>query len=405
MTTFKLKFRPSSAEGKSGTLYFQVIHRRSTRTVFTDYHLMPEEWDEQTSFLRITGTPGRQAELQLTASKVRWDCRQITSLITEKEQAMVEYTVDDIVSAFRLLPPCQTWFGFIHSMVVKKLCIGRLGTAKTYRDALASFSRFRNGEDIAIDALDAELMNRYEAWLKGHGVKRNSSSCYLRTLRTLYRKAVENGLTVDKDIFRHVFTGFAPTAKRALPLDTIRAIRRLNLQGGSDLAFARDMFMLCIYLQGISFVDMAYLKKNDIKNGMLQYSRKKTGQSITVGWEPVMQEIVGVSAHQTVGSPYLLPIITRQDGTERRQYERMEHKVNRLLKKIGGMVGLQVPLTTYVGRHCWASTMRDMGVSLSIVSKGLGHESLKTTQIYLSSIDTEGVVKANRKMIGRILRK
>ena len=405
MTTFKLKFRPSSAEGKSGTLYFQVIHRRSTRTVFTDYHLMPEEWDEQTSFLRITGTPGRQAELQLTASKVRWDCRQITSLITEKEQAMVEYTVDDIVSAFRLLPPCQTWFGFIHSMVVKKLCIGRLGTAKTYRDALASFSRFRNGEDIAIDALDAELMNRYEAWLKGHGVKRNSSSCYLRTLRTLYRKAVENGLTVDKDIFRHVFTGFAPTAKRALPLDTIRAIRRLNLQGGSDLAFARDMFMLCIYLQGISFVDMAYLKKNDIKNGMLQYSRKKTGQSITVGWEPVMQEIVGVYAHQTVGSPYLLPIITRQDGTERRQYERMEHKVNRLLKKIGGMVGLQVPLTTYVGRHCWASTMRDMGVSLSIVSKGLGHESLKTTQIYLSSIDTEGVVKANRKMIGRILRK
>lgn len=193
--------------------------------------------------------------------------------------------------------------------------------------------------------------------------------------------------------------------KRALPLDTIRTIRRLNLPDGSDLSFARDLFMLCIYLQGISFVDMAYLKKNDIKNGLLQYSRKKTGQSISIGWEPVMQEIVDTYAHLTVGSPYLLPIITKQDGTERRQYERMEHKVNRLLKRIGDMVGLQVPLTTYVGRHCWASTMRDMGVSLSIVSKGLGHESLKTTQIYLSSIDTEGVVKANRQLIGKIFRK
>ena len=405
MATFKLKFRPSIAEGKPGTMYFQVTHRRSTRTVYTDYHITPEEWDGRTSFIRITGTPERQAELRLITSKLRWSCKQITSLITEKEQAMVEYTADDIVSAFRLLPPCPTWFGFIHGMVAKKLRIGRLGTAKTYRDALASFSRFRNGEDIAIDALDAELMNQYEAWLKAQGVKRNSSSCYLRTLRTLYRKAVEKGLATDKDIFRRVFTGFASTMKRALPLDTIRTIRRLSLPDGSDLAFSRDMFMLCIYLQGISFVDMAYLKKDDIKNGLLQYSRKKTGQSVSIGWELVMQEIVDTYAHLTVGSPYLLPIITKQDGTERRQYERMEHKVNRLLKKIGALVGLQIPLTTYVGRHCWASTMRDMGVSLSIVSKGLGHESLRTTQIYLSSIDTEGVVKANRQLIGKIFRK
>lgn len=405
MATFKLKFRPSTTEGKPGTLYFQVTHRRSTRTVYTDYHITPEEWDGRTSFIRITGTPERQAELRLITSKLRWDCKQITSLIAEKEQAMVEYTADDIVSAFRLLPPCPTWFGFIHGMVAEKIRIGRLGTAKTYRDALASFSRFRNGEDIAIDALDAELMNQYEAWLKAQGVKRNSSSCYLRTLRTLYRKAVEKGLATDKDIFRRVFTGFASTVKRALPLDTIRTIRRLSLPDGSDLAFSRDMFMLCIYLQGISFVDMAYLKKDDIKNGLLQYSRKKTGQSISIGWELVMQEIVDTYAHLTVGSPYLLPIITKQDGTERRQYERMEHKVNRLLKKIGALVGLQIPLTTYVGRHCWASTMRDMGVSLSIVSKGLGHESLRTTQIYLSSIDTEGVVKANRQLIGKIFRK
>ena len=387
MATFKLKFRPSTAEGKPGTMYFQVTHRRSTRTVYTDYRVMPEEWDGRTSFIRITGTPERRAELQLIASKLRWDCKQITSLITEKELAMLEYTADDIVSAFRLLPPCQTWFSFIHGMVAKKLRIGRLGTAKTYRDALMSFSRFRNGEDLTIDALDAETMNLYEAWLKGRGVKRNSSSCYLRTLRTLYRKAVETGLTTDKHIFRHVFTGFAKTAKRAIPLGSLRAIRQLQLSEGS------------------------YLKKDDIRNGQLHYSRKKTGQELTVGWESVMQDIVDNYIHLTKGSPYLLPIITktdgterRQDGTERRQYERMEHKVNYYLKKIGTMVGLQASLTTYTGRHTWASILRDMGTSLSVISKGLGHESLKTTQIYLSSIDMEGVVKANRKMIGKIFR-
>lgn len=404
MATFKLKFRPSTAEGKPGTMYFQVTHRRSTRAVYTDYHITPEEWDERTSFIRIIGTPERQAELQLIVSKIRWDCKRLAAFITEREQAMLEYTADDIVSAFRLLPPCQTWFSFIHGMVAKKLRIGRLGTAKTYRDALMSFSRFRNGEDLTIDALDAETMNLYEAWLKGRGVKRNSSSCYLRTLRTLYRKAVETGLTTDKHIFRHVFTGFAKTAKRAIPLGSLRAIRQLQLSEGSAIAFARDLFMLIVYLQGISFVDLAYLKKDDIRNGQLHYSRKKTGQELTVGWESVMQDIVDNYIHLTKGSPYLLPIITKTDGTERRQYERMEHKVNYYLKKIGTMVGLQASLTTYTGRHTWASILRDMGTSLSVISKGLGHESLKTTQIYLSSIDMEGVVKANRKMIGKIFR-
>lgn len=58
----------------------------------------------------------------------------------------------------------------------------------------------------------------------------------------------------------------------------------------------------------------------------------------------------------------------------------------------------------YIGRHTWASAMRDMGCDLSLISKGLGHESLKTTQIYLSTIDTSAVAKANRKMMDKILK-
>lgn len=404
MASIKLYFRPSTAPDKEGTLYFQVIHRRSTRTVYTQYHIRPEEWDERRAFVRIAGTPDRQAGLRLMAAKVQWDSRRFAALVKEREEALVEYTADDIVSAFRRLPPCQTWFCFIQERIARKLRLGREGTARTYRNALASFYSFRAGEDTTIDALDAETMNQYEAWLKGRGVKRNSSSCYLRTLRTLYWKAVEAGLTTDKNIFRHVFTGFARTVKRALPVESIRAIQRLRLPKDSPLAFVRDMFMLSIYLQGISFVDLAYLKKSDIRNGLLRYSRKKTGQQLSIGWEPAIQAIVDTYAHLTQGSPYLLPIITRQDGTDRIQYERMEHRMNYHLKKIGKMVGLQMPLTTYAGRHSWASTMRDMGVNLSVISKGLGHEDLKTTQIYLSSIDTVDVVRANQRMIGKILR-
>ena len=402
MASVKIMFKPSTVEGKEGTLYYRVIHERVARTVFTDCHVFQEEWDVANSTIRINGSKERRAYLKLAASKLETGMERLTKIIAEKEISRVKFTADDVVTEYRKQPEDMTLFTFIRSMAEKKMAARRYGTAKTYRDALASFSNFRNGEDVPFDALDRETICRYEAWMKDKGLKLNTSSCYLRTLKTLYLKAVDMGLTEDNDVFSRVFTGFATTAKRAITIEAIRKIRNLKLKDGSALAFARDMFMLSFYLQGISFVDMAYLKKTDIRNGVLQYSRKKTGQTITISWEREMQEIVDAYSRQAKDTPYMLPIIRKRDGTEREQYEKTEHNVNRNLKKIGVMAGLHIPLTTYVSRHSWASIMRDMGNDISVISRGLGHEDIKTTQIYLSAIDNSTVMKANKRLIGRI---
>lgn len=404
MASVRIKFRPSTVEGKEGTLYFQIIHKRVTRTVFTDCRVFTSEWDNVSSSVITVGTDERKTYLEMVASKLKWSLERFTKIIAGKEKEKADYTVDDIVSEYNRQPDCPTFFTFIRSMIAKKTAAKRDGTAKTYRDSLASFSSFRNGKDITFDDLNEDIINQYEAWMKNKGLKRNSSSCYLRTFKTLYLKAVELGLTEDKDIFRHVFTGFATTTKRAISIDAIKAIRKLNLENNPALAFARDMFMLSLYLQGMAFVDIAYLKKSDIRNGQLQYSRKKSGQTLTISWEKPMQEIVDAYSHLTKDTPYLLPVITKQDGTERKQYEKAEHNVNRNLKKIGEMAGLHIPLTTYVARHSWASIMRDMGNDITVVSKGLGHDDIKTTQIYLSTIDNSTVMKANKRFLGRILK-
>ena len=100
-------------------------------------------------------------------------------------------------------------------------------------------------------------------------------------------------------------------------------------------------------------------------------------------------------------SPYMLPILLKEDGTEYRQYQRMQENINRNLKKIGQMIGLKMPLTTYVARHTWASIARNMNFSIAIISEGMGHTSYKTTQIYLDSIDTAKINQANKKIIQR----
>ena len=111
-----------------------------------------------------------------------------------------------------------------------------------------------------------------------------------------------------------------------------------------------------------------------------------------------MQRIV--DKYEMEGSPYLLPVINVNSAEdERRQYLRMAHNINRSLKKIGQEMRLQFPLTMYVSRHAWASIAKSKNVPVSVISEGVGHDSETTTRIYLASLDTLAIDKANNMIL------
>ena len=180
-------------------------------------------------------------------------------------------------------------------------------------------------------------------------------------------------------------------------MKVIRQIRDLDLTLFPTMDFARDIFMFSFYTRGMSFIDMAYLKKKDLQGGTLSYRRQKTGQQLFVKWEKPMQEIV--DKYNTNGTPYLLPIIRDMNADIRRQYKNAAHLVNDKLKKLGEKLGLTVPLTSYVARHGWASIARSRNIPLAIISEAMGHDSEKTTRIYLASLYTTSVDKANSRIL------
>lgn len=163
------------------------------------------------------------------------------------------------------------------------------------------------------------------------------------------------------------------------------------------LDFARDMFLFSFYTLGMLFIDMAYLKKKDLANGILSYRRRKTGQQLFIRWKKCMQEIV--KKYENPLSEYLLPIIKPMNGYERKQYQNAMYLIIRKLKEICTMVGVQLPLTMYVARLSWASVAKNKNVSISVISEGMGHDSEMTTQIYLASLDTAIVDKANSMIL------
>ena len=113
-----------------------------------------------------------------------------------------------------------------------------------------------------------------------------------------------------------------------------------------------------------------------------------------------MQEIV--SKYENPLSAYLLPIIKPMNGDERKLYQNAMCAVNRHLKDIGKTIGVQIPLTMYVARHSWASVAKNKNVPISVISEGMGHDSEMTTQIYLASLDTAIVDKANSMILNSL---
>ena len=380
MASIKLKFRVSSLPEKEGTLYFQVIHERVVKQIGTSYRIYESEWDEHRSDIVMQSliSPNRLKTIKSVREKIAWEKNRLNKII---EQFKNKTTV----------------FEYIKIQIEKLKSTGKERTSETYKQMLLSFMKFRNGEDLFFDIIDEALICQYESHMRIFGLCRNTTSFYLRVFRSVYNRAVDDGLTEQSNPFKRVYTGVDKTSKRAISLKEIKKIKDLDLSSTPTLDFARDMFLFSFYMRGMSFIDIAYLKKKNLSNGFVVYNRRKTGQQLVVKWEKQMEAIA--NKHLNSNNPFLFPIITKEDGTERKQYLNKMMLINRYLKKIAELAKIPIPLTMYVARHSWASIAQSKNVPMQAISLGMGHDNEETTRIYLASIQTNVIDDANNKIL------
>ncbi len=290
---------------------------------------------------------------------------------------------------------------FFSGQIEKCILTGRHGTARNYSRTLSSFRSFMGGKDISFPMMTEGLIIEYERWLTARGVTRNSSSFYIRNLRSIYNKAVRSGLTVQKSPFMNVYTGVDSTRKRAVGEEEILRLMKMDLSHSDTLALSRDLFVFSYCTRGMAFIDISFLRKTDIRDGVITYVRRKTGQRLSVRLEPCIESIINRYAAATSRSPYIFPIITSSDQeTAYRQYQIALAYHNRKLKRLSAGTGLS--LSSYTARHTWATTARNHNVPISVISAGMGHSSDRITQIYLASLEDSVVDEANRMILGKL---
>ena len=396
MASIKVKFRPPTSENKEGTIYYQIIQNRVIRQLKTDYRLFMHEWNEDDNAINTTNSR-RQNYLQSIEERIDWDTKRLQSIINQLENKRGKYTADDIISTFQKQANEQSLFNFMQGIISQLQLMGKQRTSETYRATLRSFMSFREDKDILLEEVDSDTLLMYEAYLRNRDLAKNSTSFYMRILRAVYNRAVEKDLTFNRNPFKHVYTGIDKTVKRAIPLKAIKQIKNLDLSLQPSLDFARDMFLFSFYTRGMSFIDMAYLKKKDLSNGILSYRRRKTGQQLFIRWEKCMQEIV--EKYDNPQSEFLLPIIKRVDKDNRLQYLSALRFVNNHLKSIVAHLNIGIAISMYTARHSWASIAKSKSIPISVISEGMGHDSEMTTQIYLASLDNTIVDRANAQIL------
>lgn len=287
---------------------------------------------------------------------------------------------------------------------------GNFGTAHVYRSSLNAIIAYCGGEDFTFNEITPEWLKGFEIHLRKRKCSWNTVSTYMRILRAVYNRAVDNNeAKYIPRLFRYVYTGTRAEHQRALETGDVEKIfAGLILLSGVNPAMqrARHFFILMFLMRGMPFVDLAYLRKSDLHGNVITYRRRKTGRPLSVTLTNEAMRIVRMYMNQDVHSPYLFSFLRSPEGTMEayREYQLALRSFNRQLLILGEFLGISNRLSSYTARHTWATTAYYCEVHPGIISQAMGHSSITVTETYLKPFQNKKIDEANKLIIDFIKR-
>jgi site-specific recombinase XerD len=298
-------------------------------------------------------------------------------------------------------------FSFFDQVIMRLKDSGQVKNSSVYRDTKRMLKHFTGNKDLNFSQLDYSFLIKFEESMKRNELSPNSIYLYLRTLRALFNRAIKEGQSSGefypfKNFSLAKYNGIK-TFKRAISKESIKKIEKVALIPESSLILSRDIFLFSYYNRGINFIDIAYLKRSNIFEDRLVYKRSKTKEMFSIGMLTPAIKIVERYINPSVDQDsYIFPILKDTNLTPTSKHNRISKilgRVNKDLKVVSLLAGLAENLTTYVARHSFATIMKKNGISVSLISEAMGHDSEKTTQIYLDSFENSQLDNASKVLL------
>ena len=325
-------------------------------------------------------------------------------------------------------------------VVIKQIKIHKKWSAvHTYTYTLKSVTEFYGGKGTPVpidEAFTSGRLKEYEEWMRlegtrnkktdkkrsdrKHGVPKglslNTISTYMRTLKAVYNRLADKKiLPYNPKLFDNVYTKVESQTKRALDTKQMNTLLHTDIEKlPKEMQCALAYFLLMFLFRGMPFIDLAHLRKQDVKGKYIVYSRHKTGRQITVRIPKEAMKLIEKFKNMNYDSIYLFPILDKKNAAKEQSqkngkikkdkelymnYLRVLRNFNLKLEKIATLLLPDVKLSSYTPRHTWATLAFHAGVNIGIICKALGHSYIKVTETYLKPFENEKVDIANDELI------
>ncbi len=390
----KLDTRRAKSDG-TYNIIFRITHYKKVYTINSGTSILEQYWNYEHS--KITK---QHPNFKLINLKLLKDYFKIEKTILTLDD---DFTIEKLRNIIKgeALNESKSFKKFAQELIDQMMEVNRTGNAIVYQTAVNRLNTFCG--DLTFDKIDYKLLTEFIHHLKVAGLKTNSISNYLRSIRAIYNKAIKYKIAHrDKYPFYDISIKSQRTANRAISKADIKRLISLPLEGNSASKRALNYFMLSFYLRGISFTDMAYLKESNIVNGRIHYERRKTHKLYSIKLFTSAETIITALHHGN--SNYLLPILPNniiEDSLEAKKIISQWIKTtNNYLKRFSGITTTKVVITTYCSRHSFATIAKHLGYSNELIAEALGHEyGNRVTNIYLDAFDTIEVDAMHKKVI------
>lgn len=324
------------------------------------------------------------------------------------EQDQLGHSAERLIKAVEYKKASVQLFTFLDELIDRLVQSGKIGNANVYKDTRRTLKNFTTNTKLLLIDIDQRFLNKYETYLRSLGLADTSIFTYFKTIRSVFNKAIQEGLVKEQSYPFKVFkvSKFnTTTKKRAISKKDIKGLERLPIPSDSPLYIAQQYFLFSYYGQGMNFRDMAFLKWKNIVGDTVFYKRAKTGNLMQFQLLEPAQAIIEYYRPQGAYNQedYVFPILDKHTHITPTQIDDRSDKVlkqvNKGLKELSKMAGISVNVTTYVARHTYATVLKENKVPTSVISEAMGHANPMITQTYLKSFDNEVIHEANKHLL------
>jgi site-specific recombinase XerD len=392
-----LDTRRAKSDG-SFNIIFRITHNRNNYSVNSGVSALGHQWNNKKSEINKLHPNANLLNLKIIQQYFKIQ-KVILQLDDEFSMEKLRFMIDDNPNKHLNI----TFKSFANKLITQMIETNKIGNALVYQTAVNQFLVSIKNEQLLFSEIDFALLEKFRYHLIKKGLKINSISNYIRTIRAIYNKAIKLKV-VERSFYPfHEFSiKSEKTAKRAISKDDIIKMKQSKLVANSTAERLLNYFMLSFYLRGISFTDLAYLKHSNIIDGRVEYKRRKTHKNYSIKLFPLAETIINKMYFP--GNDYLLPIIpidVPEDSLRaKRIIQQCIKNTNKYLKRLSAEVGLGSSVTTYSSRHSFATIAKRMGYSNELIAEALGHQhGNKITNIYLDSFDTDVLDAMHQQVI------